>query len=301
MRIPEKLKAGDTIGIVATARKMNITELAASFSILESWGLKVKTGITIGAEHFQFAGTDEVRKNDFQQMLDDSEVHAILFARGGYGTSRIIDEIDWRKFARHPKWLCGFSDITVVHSHLSSLYGISTLHSPMALTLAGETEESQNLMKQILFGEKPACRFAAHEQNRLGTMRGEITGGNLSMLYSLAGTPSDIQCEGKILFIEDVDEHYYHVDRMLGQLQRSGKLSALAGLLVGNFSDLKNKDAENPFGANEKQMILERVAEYDYPVAFEFPAGHEKKNISLVMGAAYQAEITEGGCLLSFQ
>lgn len=279
------LTAGDTIGVIATARKISLPEIQPAIDVLNSWGLKVVVGKSIGAEHFQFAGDDELRRQDFQSMLDDESIKAILFARGGYGTARIIDDIDWRKFLKHPKWICGFSDITAIHSHLLTVYNIPTVHSVMAINFQTATAESLESLRKVLFGETLSYQFASHTLNRSGEASGILCGGNLSLLYSLNGTPSEIDTEGKILFLEDIDEHLYHIDRMLMALKRAGKFESLSGLMVGHFTDMKNKDQSNPFGKTAYEMIAEHVSEFDYPVCYGFPAGHEANNKAMIMGA----------------
>ncbi|HYV92022.1 MAG TPA: LD-carboxypeptidase [Chitinophagales bacterium] len=290
---PSAINAGDKIGIVSTARKISLAEIQAAIEIINKWGLEVVIGKTIGAEHFQFAGDDEVRKEDLQNMLDDNSIKAILFARGGYGTVRIIDDIDWRKFLKKPKWLCGFSDITVIHSHLLSVYNIPSVYSIMGINFSTATFESIESLRKILFREKLSYEISAHDFNRRGEGKGILCGGNLSLLYSLNGTPSDVDTTGKILFMEDIDEHLYHVDRMMMTLKRSGKLENLAGLIVGHFTDMKNKDESNPFGKTAYEIIAEHVNEFDFPVCFGFPAGHEPDNRALVIGEEWKLEVGE--------
>jgi len=290
---PFPLKVGDRIGVVSSARKISPEEIQPAEGILKSWQLEGVIGKTIGAGHFQFAGDDELRKQDLQTMLDDDSIKAILFARGGYGTVRIIDDIDWRKFLKKPKWLCGFSDITVVHSHLLSVYNIPSIHSIMGINFPTATPDSVEALRKVLFGEKLSYEIAANNLNRVGEVSGILCGGNLSLLYSLNGTPSDIDTADKILFIEDIDEHLYHADRMVMTLKRSGKFESLAGLVVGHFTDMKNKDESNPFGRTAYEIIAEHVREFDFPVCFGFPAGHEPDNRALVMGEEWKLEVGE--------
>lgn len=284
---------GIKVAIISTARKISLPEIQIAIDTLQNWGFEVVIGKSIGAESFQFAGDDNLRREDFQNMLDDESIKAILFARGGYGTVKIIDEIDWRKFLKHPKLLCGFSDVTVIHSHLLSVYNIPTVHSMMAINFPNATTESIDSLRKILFNEKLSYEIAVHDFNRAGTATGILCGGNLSILYSLNGTASDIDATGKILFIEDIDEHLYHLDRMMMAIKRSGKLENLAALVVGHFTDMKNKDEANPFGKTAYEIIAEHTAEFDYPVCFGFPAGHENDNRSLVMGAEWKLEVGE--------
>jgi len=279
--VPPYLKPGDCIGIVAPARKISADELTPAIKELESWGLKVKLGKHIYAALHQYAGTDEERAANMQQMLDDKEVKAIISARGGYGSVRIIDKLDFTKFRQKPKWMAGFSDITVFHNHIQTHFGIETLHSTMPFNF-GKDPESTGLLRKALWGELNEYKTETHPLNRKGKSRGILCGGNLSLLYALAGTPSDIDTTDKILFLEDLDEYLYHVDRMMMQLKRSGKLSHLKGLIIASFSEMK--DNTIPFGKTVEQIILEAVGEYKYPVCFGFPAGHGVKNFPLYLG-----------------
>lgn len=287
---PPYLKAGDTIGIVAPARKILAEELQHAINILEGWGLKVKLGNNIYTTDNQYAGTDEQRAADFQAMLNDIEVKAILAARGGYGIVRIIDKLDFSAFTKHPKWIAGYSDVTVLHSHINRHYGIETIHCTMPISFTKD-EESVSLLKNALFGEGLTYAIDGHTLNRTGEAKGELVGGNLSLLYALASTPSDIETGGKILFLEDLDEYLYHIDRMMMQLKRSGKLSKLSGLVIGGFTEMK--DNTIPFGKTAEQIILDSVKEYTYPVCFGFPAGHSVKNYPLYMGKEVQLAVKE--------
>ena len=284
---PQKLKAGDKIGIVATARKISLKEIQFAIDTINGWGLKVVLGSTIGKEDFQLAGTDEERLADFQNMLDDDSVKGIICARGGYGTVRFIDEVDFRKFSKRPKWICGYSDITVLHSHLLGVYNIASVHSTMPLSFKENTEDSLESLREILFGENVSYSFAANKLNRIGTEEGILCGGNLSLLQNLSGTDSDLETDEKILLIEDVDEYLYHFDRMIQWLKRSGKLNNLSGLVVGHLSKMKNLNEQNPFGKTAEEIVAEAVKEFDYPVCFGFPAGHENDNRALIIGGRY--------------
>jgi muramoyltetrapeptide carboxypeptidase len=283
---PPYLKEGDSVTIVSTARKVSKVELKMAADTLQSWGLDVKYGKNLFKNDRQFAGTDDQRRADLQSALN-SKSNAILFARGGYGTVRFIDEIEWKRFQKNPKWLIGFSDITAIHSHANKIVEVETLHAPMALTLSKVNSNCLSVFKDALFGQR--LRYSVSKQaasneklNKAGTAKGQLVGGNLSMLHTLSGTPSDIDCEGKILFLEDLDEYLYHIDRMMMQLKRSGKLASLAGLVVGGMTDMKDNDI--PFGRTAEEIISEAVAEYDYPVFFGFPAGHFPNNYPLIFG-----------------
>jgi muramoyltetrapeptide carboxypeptidase len=293
-----RLQKGDTVGIISTARKVSRAEIEPAIELLKSWKLKVKIGKTIGNEFYQFAGDDDLRIEDFQQMLDDENVKAIWFARGGYGTVRVIDFIDWKKFLKHPRWLCGFSDATVIHSHVQKNFQVPTIHSLMCINVSTASAESLQSLHNLLFEKKSAHSFQKNALNRNGEASGILAGGNLSLIYSLSGTVSDLNCENKILFIEDCDEYLYHLDRMMMQLKRSGKLDMLKGLLVGRFSNMRNLNEENPFAKNtgeqgSYEIISDHVKEYNYPVCFGFPAGHETDNRALLFGREVRLTVGE--------
>jgi muramoyltetrapeptide carboxypeptidase len=277
---PPYLKKGDKIGIVATARKISTAEINPAIAVLKSWGLEVVLGNNLFNSDNQFSGTDNERADDLQTLLNDTSVKAIISARGGYGTVRIIDQIDFTTFIKNPKWLIGYSDITVLHSHIHNM-GIETLHATMPINFSKNAEALESLRK-ALFGEKIKYEIEAHPLNKKGIAEGELIGGNLSILYSLSGSISDIDTTGKILFLEDLDEYLYHIDRMMMNLKRAGKLSHLAGLVVGGMTDMK--DNTIPFGKTAEEIILDAVREYNYPVCFNFPAGHIDKNVALPFG-----------------
>ena len=292
IEIPPYLQKGDTIGIVCPAGYMAAEKAQTCINTLQEWGYQVKVGKTVGGEsQTYFSGTDEERLNDFQQMLDDDEVKAVLCGRGGYGTSRIIDQLDFKKFSKQPKWIIGYSDITVLHSHLYSNYYISSLHAPMAGAFNEEGHKNEYVLslKNALEGKKIKYSIPVHEFNRKGEAIGELIGGNLALLVHLVGTDSDIKTRGRILFIEDVGEYSYNVDRMFYQLKRSGKLSKLAGLIIGGFTDMK--DTERPFGKNVFEIIRDVIQEYDYPVCFDFPVSHSDKNYALKVGVGYKLKV----------
>jgi len=295
MIIPPFLKPGDTIGITCPAGYVAYERVRYAISVLEKWGFKVKPGATIGSEYFYFSGKDDARMADLQAMLDDEEINAILMGRGGYGVSRIIDALDFTKFKQHPKWICGFSDITVLHSHLHSRHGVATLHSPMCGAFTQESEESDYIRQfhQLLRGTKLVHTFPSSSFNRKGQATGVLTGGNLAMLAHLTGSASEADMRGKILFIEDIGEHYYNVDRMLLQLKRAGKLDALKALLIGSFTDMQ--DTDRPFGQTLAESVRDKVNEYDYPVAFHFPCGHQEINYTLMLGGTYRLEVQDSG------
>ncbi len=293
------LLKGDKVAIIATARKITLPEIEYAIRTLEAWGLEVVLGQTIGASHHIFAGEDAFRLQDFQAMLDDQSIKAIICARGGYGTSRIIDSVNFNAFEREPKWIIGFSDVTTLHSHIHNL-GIETVHAIMPLLFPQDgTEAAIESLRQTLFGETPAYEIAPHSLNRTGTARGKLIGGNLSILQTLAATRSDIDTRGKILFIEDVGEYLYNIDRMLVHLDRSGKLEGLAGLLAGHFSD--PQDGSIPFGKSAYETIAEHVAKYGFPVCFNFPVGHEPLNMALICGREATLEVRKDSVRLEYE
>ncbi len=299
MITPPCLKAGDKIAIVATARKVSPSEMDIAISTFRSWGLQVVTGPHLFGENNQYSGTDEERAFDLQMMLDDKDIKAIMCARGGYGTVRIIDSLNFSKFEEHPKWIVGYSDITVLHSHIQTQMGIETLQAIMPINFPDEgSAEAIKSLRKALFGETLHYNTGNHPLNISGSVSGVLTGGNLSMLYSLTGTPSDIQTRDKVLFIEDLDEYLYHVDRMMINLKRSGKLSGIKGLIVGGLT--KMNDNSVPFGKQADQIVAEYVHEAGIPVCFNFPAGHIADNRALILGRKIQLDIGANEVSLQF-
>lgn len=292
IKIPPYLKKGDTIGITCPAGYMATEKAQTCIDTLQQWGYQVMVGKTLGSSSDNyFSGTDEDRADELQAMLDDSSIHAILCGRGGYGVSRIIDQLDFTRFKRNPKWLIGFSDITVLHSHIFTNYKIATLHAPMAAAFNDGVDSPYiQSLKQALAGKKAQYRSAVHPFNQAGTVTAPLVGGNLSLLAHLVGTPSDVDTKGKILFIEDIGEYIYSTDRMLHQLKRSGKLAKLAGLIVGGFTDVK--DTGRPFGKTVCEAIHEVVKEYTYPICFDFPVSHDVANYALKVGGIYTLQVS---------
>jgi muramoyltetrapeptide carboxypeptidase len=293
MITPAYLKENDKVAIVAPARKVSRDELESAIKILKSWGLDIIQGKNLFRSFHQFAGTDEERAFDIQQMMDDASIKAILCARGGYGTVRIIDKLDFRQFVRDPKWIVGFSDLTVLHSHIHTHFGIETLYAEMMVNLgrADVTADTLESLRKALFGENINYETAGCNLNRRGRREGVLTGGNLSLIYNLTGTPSDVDTSGKILLIEDLDEYLYHIDRMMMNLKRSGKLERLAGLIVGSMNDMKDNDV--PFGMTAYEIIANAVASYDYPVCFGFPSGHTGNNYAMILGRKISLNIDD--------
>lgn len=292
IKVPPYLKKGDTIGIICTSGFMPAERAATCIQTLEKWGYGVQTGKTLGNQYHYFSGTDAERLEDLQQMLDDTNIKAILCARGGYGLSRIIDAVDFKKFKRHPKWIIGFSDITVLHAHIQRQFQIATLHSPMvsAFNDGGAEGPYVQSLKKALSGKPLQYPAQPHPFNRTGTVKGKLVGGNLAILAHLVGSASSLLTQKNILVIEDVGEYTYNADRMLIQLKRAGLLAGLAGLVVGGFTEMK--DTTIPFGQDIYSIIQQHVAEYDYPVCFDFPVSHGTENYALKLGMHYQFTVT---------
>jgi len=298
MKTPPSLQKGDKIAIVSTARKISKEEIRFAVETLEKWGLEVILGENLFGKHYQFAGTDEQRLSDFQNALEDDSIKAVLCARGGYGTVRFIDEIDFSKFIQNPKWIIGYSDITVLHSHIHSNFDTETIHGTMPINFPGNTSEALSTLQAALLGGNSKFEIQNSKLNRQGEANGLLTGGNLSILHNLIGTKSDIDTAEKILFIEDLDEYLYHIDRMMVAMKRSGKLAQLAGLIVGGMT--KMNDNETPFGKTTEEIIWEHVQEYDYPVCFNFPTGHIDDNRALILGRKTNLSVGSERTLLEF-
>jgi muramoyltetrapeptide carboxypeptidase len=297
---PQYLTPGDTIGLVCPAGYMAIEKVQACISTLQQWGYQVKTGNTVGsASENYFSGTDDERLADLQQMMDDDDVRAVLCARGGYGLTRIIDRIDFKKFREQPKWIIGFSDVTVLLSHIYSNYDISTLHAPMAGAFNGPDKENKFLLslRKAIEGRRISYQVDPHLFNRRGEAVGELIGGNLALLAHCIGTDSDVKTKGKILFIEDVGEFLYNIDRMMYQLKRADKFKKLAGLIVGGFTD--SKDTDRPFGQSAEEIIRDAVSEYDFPLCFGFPVSHGKENLALKIGVGYKLKVGKSKVVLT--
>lgn len=297
--IPPYLHPGDTIGITCPAGAFCMDDAKPAMDALRLWGYRVKPGRTIDGQYYQYSGTDEERAADLQDMIDDPEIKAILFGRGGYGTIRIIDRINFNGFYLQPKWLCGYSDITVIHSYVQSQMHIPTLHCEMCIDLKyGTTDASAMTIQQAFKGDQLTYPVVAHPMNRNGETSGIMVGGNLSLLAAMAASCSDLDTDGKILFLEDVHEYPYHIDSMMWTLKRAGKLSRLAGLVVGGFTRLKKDTEDIPFGQTAYEIIKDKVKEYHYPVCFGFPAGHQFDNYALRLGMLHHLKIDNSGSLL---
>ncbi|MFT3933300.1 MAG: LD-carboxypeptidase [Chitinophagaceae bacterium] len=300
IKIPKYLKPGDTIGITSCAGYITMQDVQSSMQQMQNWGFKIKLGNTIGRRDFTFGGTDEERAADLQQMMDDDTIKAIMCARGGYGAVRIIDKLDFSKFLLHPKWIIGFSDITVIHSHLNRNYGIASIHSKMCNSFPDDWAKAEPVqidsilsIKQALVGEKMKYTAAPNEKNRIGVAEGQLIGGNLKTLESLAGSKSDIITDGKILFVEDTGEYMYSIDRMFWGLKRTGKLANLKGLIIGGFKVKPDDSPDDNFGKTLQDIVLEKLNGYHYPVCFDFPVGHQKNNYALKCGVQHRLEVKQ--------
>jgi len=294
MLIPDFLHKGDRVGVVATAKKVHTANTKKGIEILQDWGLKVEVGKHVFCSHQIFAGTDEQRLDDFQKMINDPDIRAIFIVRGGYGTTRIIDQIDFNPLQLSPKWICGFSDITAIHAHLFRL-GIASIHAPMPSFFYSLNQHALKWFKDLMFGEKRDLIAKPGKLNKHGQARSKLVGGNLSIICHTIGTPSEIITQGNILFIEDVGEQLYNLDRMMVQLKRSGFLNDLAGLIVGQFTDMKDED---PFGMDSYEIVYEHVKDFDYPVAFNFPIGHSSSNYAVPIGVECSLSVDSKGTIL---
>lgn len=292
---PKSLQKGDKIKLISTARKVSPDEIKDAITTFESWGLSVTLGSSLFNEDHQFAGTDEERAKDLQNAINDPSIHAIICVRGGYGTDRIVDRIDFSAFLTHPKWIVGFSDVTVLHNHIHNL-GVITIHSTMPLLFSKpEQKEAIKSLHDALFGHPIRYTIPTHSLSQLQNIEGTIVGGNLSIVNNLIGTPSDIDTTDKILFLEDLDEYLYHIDRMMMHLKRSGKLSLLRALVIGHFSDMN--DNTIPFGKSAEEIVIDITKEYNFPIFFNFPAGHLNNNLAIKLGQHATFEIIQNGVI----
>lgn len=303
--IPPYLKPGDLIGITCPAGYISKEEIMPSVRIMQEWGFKVRLGKTVDARDHSFGGTDLLRCQDLQAMLDDPEIKAIMCGRGGYGVARVVDGLDFSTFRQHPKWVIGFSDITVLHTHIDRHFGIASLHSKMCNSFPDDlrkadpsVQETIDSIRQALTGQRMTYKTVADPNNRLGSASGSLIGGNLTMIQSVMSTNSEIDTNGKILFIEEVGEYLYSLDRMFNNLQRAKKLDNLAGLVIGGFNRLKTDDPGEEFGRTLYEIVMEKVKGRHYPVCFNFPVGHQKNNFALKCGAMHQLRVQTDGVTL---
>lgn len=301
MIFPPSLTKGATIGLISPAGKVNPDILPAITAALEKQGFTTITAPNALTSHFQFAATDELRLADLQWMMDNDAIDAILCLRGGYGTVRILDQIDQTRFKQNPKWLIGFSDITALHALFQNKLNTVSIHGPMAKHIIDAEPGRADIeaLWQMLRGDKMIYENAPNELNRLGRVTGRLIGGNLSLLYALRGTPYDIDPDGAILFIEDVSEYLYHLDRMMQNLKLSGLLKRLSGVIVGQFTDMK--DNESPFGQSTYDIIAEALRDCTCPVVFNFPAGHCEPNYPLPLGASVTIEVDESSSRITYE
>ena len=305
LKIPPYLKPGDIIGITCPAGFITLSEIQPALIKIKEWGFDVLIGNTVGKKDFTFGGTDAERLLDFQQMLDDDSVKAILCARGGYGAVRIIDKLNFKKFSSFPKWIIGFSDITVFHSHLNRNFNVASLHSKMCNSFPDDWNLAEPLQKQTietirdcLVNKKMTYSILPNLKNKIGRANGVLVGGNLKTLESLSGSKSDLITKNKILFVEDTGEYLYSIDRMFFNLKRTGKLADLAGLIIGGFK-VKKDDASDEFGKTLEEIVLEKVTDYNYPVLFDFPVGHQKNNFALKCGIQHTLSVQINDCSLT--
>ena len=297
MIIPPFLKSGDKVAVVAASRKVSTQDLAYALETLAKWGLQPVAAKNLYAAHNQWAGTDEQRAEDLQWAINDDSLKAVFFARGGNGIIRVIDKVDFSKLKTNPKWLVGYSDVTILHAHLQKFCGVASLHGVM-LASYSKNEESTESVRKCLFGEKIRYDFASNKLNRIGEAKALLIGGNISLLHTLSATPEEIDTAGKILFIEDLDENLHHLDRMIFNFKRSGKLSKLSALVVGGLNDMK--DDPVPFGLSPEEIVFNAVKEYDYPVCFGFPAGHLERNLALYLGMEVKLKVGTDRSSLEF-
>ncbi len=301
---PPYLKPGDTVGITCPASPMDAEDLLQCQNAVTRWGFKTSYGKTVSNHWQRFGGTDDERAADLQRMLDDDRINAILFGRGGYGVMRMMDKLNWEKFIQKPKWLVGYSDITAIHCQVHSLCGIPTIHADMGNGFSDEEDASSLSLKKMLTGDKQPYQAEPFALNRTGDAWGKLVGGNLSLVTAMQGSKSALDTAGKLLFIEDVSEYKYTIDRMMLNLKRSGKLDNLAGLIVGGFTATKKDEEEiepikDKFLLTVEELIFEKVKELNYPVCFHFPAGHQKINLALKLGASYHLQVSDSRTLLT--
>ncbi|AFU68644.1 muramoyltetrapeptide carboxypeptidase LdcA [Psychroflexus torquis ATCC 700755] len=298
MSLPPPLQTGDQVAIIATARYISKAEIQPAIDLLKSWGLKPILGSSIGQQEHQFAGSDQERAKDFQNQLDHPDIKAIWCAKGGYGSVRIIDHIDFSSLKKQPKWIIGYSDVTAIHMHLQSIE-IASLHAQMAFDIEAKSNSTSTQLQKVLFGENAGISSQnIHPLQKNGTASGEIIGGNLSVLYSLLGSSSAPSFKGKILFLEDLDEYLYHIDRIMQNLKRSGILKVIKGLIVGGMTQMNDNTV--PFGKTAEEIISEAVQVYDYPVCFQFPVGHTQDNLPLIFGKVARLEVSSSQIQLTY-
>lgn len=298
MSTPRYLKKGDKVAILCPASYIS-ADLSMAYDIIESWGLELVIFDSVTSQFNQFAGDDDLRAKDLQEALDNPDIKAIIAGRGGYGCVRIIDSLNFDKFVQNPKWIVGFSDLTAIHSHVLSNFQIPTIHGQMVKSFLDGTAASIESLRKALFGENSDLTFSSNDMlNRNGNATGILTGGNLALLQSILASSSDVDYTDKILFIEDVGESLYNIDRLLWSLKRANKLSGLKGLIVGSFTELKDSDPS--FGQNFEEIIIDKVREYTFPIAFGCPAGHIENNMALLFGQKVSLQVADKNVVLKY-
>ncbi len=304
--VPPYLQPGDTIGISSPSGAITMDEIAPSVALMQSCGFHIEIGKSIGKKDGTFGGTDAERIADFQYMLDNPNIKAIMCGRGGYGIVRIIDRIDFSSLRKHPKWIIGFSDVTVFHAHINRNQRVATIHSKMCNSFPNEWAKAEPLrqdtilsIQKALQGKPMQYNAAFNSFNRQGECKGELVGGNLRCLENLSGTDSELETDGKILFLEEVDEQLYNIDRMFWNLKRTGKLEKLAGLVIGGFKIKPDTPGDDKFSLDLQQIILEKVKDTSYPICFDFPVGHQVNNYALKYSCTHQLNVSQSGTTLS--
>ncbi len=294
--VPEALKKGDHIAIIATARKVDRSLLESAEQVIRTWGLEPIRGANLLSEEHQFSGSDDQRHSDLQWAMDDPRIKAVFCYRGGYGTVRILEGLSVDQLHLHPKWFIGYSDVTALHQYLNTQANMASLHGTMPINFNENTSAALTGLKKTLFGKRTHITASSNKLNRHGEANAEVIGGNLAILQSLMGTPYELATKGKILFLEDVDEYLYNIDRMMWTLKLSGKLNHLAGLIIGGMTEMN--DHEIPFGTSAQESILEKVIDYNYPVCFDFPAGHIDDNNTIPLGVKLNLIVDKKGAIL---
>ncbi len=295
MIIPKFLSKGDRVGLISTARKVNYDEIKFAIKLFEKWELKVVLSKELFNDYYQFAGKDAERTSSLQRMIDDKSIKAIICSRGGYGTIKIIDNVDFSSLQKNPKWILGYSDITILHCKLINM-GIACAHTSMPINFSNNTNEAFSSLHKILFSSSNTIEFKPNSLNVNGEIKGQVVGGNLSILYSLHGSEIELNTKDKILFIEDVGEYLYHIDRMIISLKRANKLSNLKALIIGSMSEMR--DNEIAFGKTPYEIIRDNLSDYNFPICFDFPAGHIKDNRGIILGKESYLKITSNGVIL---
>jgi muramoyltetrapeptide carboxypeptidase len=303
LKQPSYLKTGDTVAIVAPSGilKNRTGEIEQAKALLKSWGLYAIVGKHVFSKSNHFAGTDDERCEDFQKVLDDPKISAIWCARGGYGSVRILDKLNWEKFKQNPKWIIGYSDITAIHNEVHN-EGIESLHAMMCVNLTknlSDIEMTISTFKNTIFGKPLSYTLEGSSYNKTGNTSGQLVGGNLTMIHTLLGSKSSVDTRNKILFIEEIGEYKYHIDRMLESLKRAGYFDHCKGVIVGDMSKMRTNTTL--WGTSIEQLILDALSDYNFPIAFNMPAGHEKDNRALILGRMLELRVGKKETFMSFK